>query len=118
MKRNDLSFNHNYSICKLFKERFKMDVFSSLITALITGLISVFTAFIILRLQEQRNKKRMLNAVYSEVESNLSLAQKILPLAEHFSKKEKRKGYRGTYFDLQRLHTYSYEDFRRSGYLL
>jgi len=92
--------------------------FLPLISALITGLISVITALTILRLQEWRHKKRMLKALYSEVESNLGLTGKILPLAEHFSKKDNGKDYKGTYFDLQHFYTYSYEDFRRSGYLL
>ena len=101
---------------ELFAMRgFKMDF---LFSSLITGLISVFTAFIILSLQEWRNKKRMLKAIYSEVESNSSLAEQILPLAEYLNKENKSKEYMGTFFDLQFLYNSSYEDFRRSGYLL
>jgi len=48
--------------------------------------LKIPTAFIILRLQEWRNKKRVFKAFYSEVESNLSTAEKLLLLAESLSK--------------------------------
>lgn len=89
---------------------------SFLISALVTGLISVSTAVAILRLQEWRNKKRMLKALYSEVEGNFATAEKVLPLVDSFTDKTKKPI--GTKSDLQNLHTHSYEDFRRSGYLL
>jgi hypothetical protein len=89
-----------------------------LISSLITGLISVFTAFIILGLQEWRNKKKLLQAVHSEIGSNLSLAKKITPLAEYISASDKTKECKGTKFDLQSFHVSSYESFRLSGHLL
>jgi len=85
----------------------------------ISGMVSVFTAIIILKLQAWTSKKKIFKALYSEVESNLSLAQKVLPLTEYFNRKDEPKAHKSiTYFDLQRLHIYSYEHFRRSGYLL
>jgi hypothetical protein len=87
-------------------------------SALITASASILTAIIILQLQNLFSKKKIFKALYGEVESNLSLAQKILPLAEHFTQKKEKEKHLGTYFDLQRLYTYSYEDFRRAGYLL
>jgi hypothetical protein len=85
---------------------------------IISGIVSVSTAIIILRLQSWFSKKQAFKALYGEIESNLSLAQKVLPLAIYFSKKDKREEYTSsTYFDLKPLYTYCYEDFRRSGYV-
>ena len=55
---------------------------SYLISSLASGFISVSTAIFILRLQEWRNKKKTFKALYSEVEGNLNIAQKLLPMAE------------------------------------
>jgi hypothetical protein len=94
-----------------------MDEFLSyLISSLASGFISVSTAIFILRLQEWRNKKKTFKALYSEVEGNLNIAQKLLPMAESISSNSGQ--FIGTVFDLQRFHAYCYEDFRRSGYLL
>jgi len=92
-----------------------MDLLPSLVGAFITGLISISTAFIILKLQEWRNKKRVFKAFYSEVESNLSTVKKLLPLAESLGKTVKSVV---TKFDLQNLYIASYEELRRLGYLL
>ena len=93
-----------------------------LISALVSGLISVSTAVIILRLQEWRNKKRLFRALYNEVEDNLSIAKAILPHVESISSLGKRYVVTGsvdkTVFDLQYFRTYCHQDFRRSGYLL
>ena len=89
-----------------------------ILSVFITAAISVFTAIIILQLQNRIHKKKTFNALRSEIESNLSLAKKILPLVENISREGSKKEHMGTVSDLQRLHTYSYEDFRRAGYLL
>ena len=86
---------------------------------IISGIVSVFTAIIILKLQAWTSKKKIFKALYGEVEGNLILAKTVLPLAEYLSGRDETKADMGiTYFDLQRLYIYSYEDFRRSGYLL
>lgn len=88
---------------------------------IVSGLVSVFTAIIILSLQSRINKKRVFKAFYSEIESNLNSAQRILPLAEQFTKQGTKRKYTDksiTHFDLQCLHTYLYEEFKRAGYLL
>jgi hypothetical protein len=84
---------------------------------IISGIVSVFTVVIILSLQSWINKKRVFKAFYSEIESNLNSAQRILPLAEQFTKR-KYTDKSITHFDLQCLHTYSYEEFKQAGYLL
>jgi hypothetical protein len=80
-----------------------------ILTSLVSALISVFTAFAILGLEEWRNKKKLLRALNAEIGSNLSLVKKLLTTSENL---------KGTVFDLQSLYVSSYEDFRRSGHLL
>ena len=83
---------------------------------LISGLVSVSTEYIILQLQRWYEKKKHFEALYGEVETNLNIAESLLPLAESFSGKKKKIF--GTVFDLQRFHVYCYEGFQRSGYSL
>lgn len=88
---------------------------------IVSSIVSVLAAIIILSLQSWINKRRVFKAFYSEIESNLNSVQRILPLAEQFTKKGTKRKYTDksiTYFDLQCLYTYSYEEFKRAGYLL
>jgi len=89
-----------------------------LISSLISALISVFTAVIILSLQEWRSKKRVLKAVYGEIVGNLRLVKKLIPLAKSFSSKDGFIEQKSTVFDLQSLHVSSFETLRLSGHLL
>jgi len=87
-----------------------------ILPSLLSPLISILAAFIILKLQRWYEKKKYFNTLYSEAESNLLIAENLLPLAEAISGKKKES--LGTVFDLQRLYTYCYEDFKRSGYFI
>jgi len=53
-------------------------------SAFITGLVSVITAIVILWLQRHDTKRRIINALYNEIDCNLNLAQKLLQIAEAF----------------------------------
>jgi len=87
-----------------------MEILSFILGAVAT----VLSAFVILYGKEWMDKKRLLKSLYGEVEDNLALAKNVLPKVKSFSS---RFG-SASVFDLQRLHTYSYQDVRRSGYLL
>lgn len=98
----------------------QMWLLRTIMYAVITSIfVGILAPMVYKHYGDYREKKKIFKALYGEVESNLSLAQKVLPLAECFSGRDKTKTHMDiTYFDLQHLHTYSYEDFRRSGYLL
>jgi hypothetical protein len=83
-------------------------------SAFITGLVSVITAIVILWLQRHDTKRRIINALYNEIDCNLNLAQKLLQIAEAFESHGRH--HQHTYFDLEHFYSNSYEDFRRSGY--
>lgn len=91
-----------------------MELLELIFTAFVTGIISVITAIVILWLQRRENRRRIIYALYNEIDCNLNLAQKLLPIAKTFELS--RKNHQYTYFDLEYFYNNSYEDFRHSGY--
>jgi len=84
--------------------------------SIVQGLISVSTAFIILKLERWYDKRKHFKALYGEVEVNLNIAENLVSLAESIGS---RGGERlGTVFDLQLFHVNCFEEFKSSGYFI
>lgn len=84
--------------------------------SIIQGLISVSTAFIILKLERWNDKRKHFKALYGEVELNLNIAENLVPLAESIGSRGRK--HPGTIFDLQLFHVNCFEAFKRSGYFI
>lgn len=91
-----------------------MEILELVFTSFVTGIISVVAAVVILWLQRRGDRKRIIYALYNEIDNNLDLAQELLPISETFDCP--RDNSQHTYFDLKHFYNSSYEDFRRSGY--
>lgn len=84
--------------------------------SIIQGLISVSTAFIILKLERWNNKRKNFKALYGEVEINLNIAENLVPLVKSIG--SRGRNHSGTIFDLQLFHVNCFEEFKRSGYFI
>lgn len=84
--------------------------------SIIQGLISVSTAFIILKLERWYDKRKHFKALYGEAEVNLNIAENLVPLAESIGSRGRER--LGTVFDLQLFHVNCFEEFKRSGYFI
>lgn len=101
-------------------EEWQMWLLRTIIYAVITSIfVGILAPVMFKHYGDYRERKKIFKALCSEVECNLNTAKKLLPIAQSIGESRISRAIgTSTIFDLQRLHTHSYEDFRRSGHLL